>query len=185
MAHLPYADLKHPADPAVPPLVERIVAERGEVLHLYQMLLHSPPLADGWLYYLTRVRQQLQLPAGLRELVIVQVAHLNGAPYEAEQHVPIALREGITAEQLAALPAWSTQTALFSPLQQAALALTDAMTRQVHVQPSLMAQVRGLLGDRQAVELAGVIAAYNMVSRFLEATGIHSGAEPRETPPAA
>ena len=184
MAHLPYADLIHPADPAVPPLVERIVAERGEVLHLYQMLLHSPPLADGWLYYLTRVRQQLSLPAGLRELVIVQVAHLNGAPYEAEQHVPLARREGISTEQLGALPDWPAAAALFSPVEQAALALTDAMTRQVRVEPALMAKVRALLGERQAVELAGVIAAYNMVSRFLEATGIHSGAEPREAPPA-
>lgn len=174
MAHLPYADLKNPADPAVTPLVQRIVAERGEVLHLYQMLLHSPPLADGWLYYLTRVRQQLQLPGALRELVIVQVAHLNGAPYEAEQHVPIALREGLLSAQLAALPAWQSQRERFSAVEQAALELTDTMTRQVQVPAALMAQVRAILGERQTVELAGVIAAYNMVSRFLQATGIHA-----------
>ncbi len=174
MAHLPYADIDKPADPAVKPLVERIVAERGEVLHLYQMLLHSPPLADGWLYYLTRVRQQLSLPGSLRELVIVQVAHLNGAPYEAEQHVPIGLREGLSEAQVDALPDWRAQSALFSPAEQAALELTDQMTRQIHVEPALMQRVRESLGERQAVELAGVIAAYNMVSRFLEATGIHS-----------
>lgn len=46
MAHLPYADLR---DPELRPLIERIVAERGSVLHLYQMLLLSPPLAAGWL----------------------------------------------------------------------------------------------------------------------------------------
>ena len=38
MAHLPYADL---STPETQPLVQRIVAERGSVLHLYQMLLHS------------------------------------------------------------------------------------------------------------------------------------------------
>ena len=38
MARIPYADLSHPE---AQPLVERIVAERGSVLHLYQMLLHS------------------------------------------------------------------------------------------------------------------------------------------------
>src|SRR3546814_17784114 len=46
MARLPYADLSHPD---ARPLVEQIVAERGSVLHLYQMLLHSPPIARGWL----------------------------------------------------------------------------------------------------------------------------------------
>jgi 8-oxo-dGTP pyrophosphatase MutT (NUDIX family) len=66
MARLPYADLKHPE---AAPLVQRIVAERGHVLHLYQMLLHSPPLAEGWLTYLTAVRQKLGISGALRELM--------------------------------------------------------------------------------------------------------------------
>ena len=92
MARLPYADT---GTPEARPLVEKIVAQRGSVLHLYQMLLHSPPLAEGWLAYLTAVRQKLALSGALRELVIMRVAVLNGAPYEAEQHAPIALKEGL------------------------------------------------------------------------------------------
>ena len=171
MAHLPYPDLQRPG---LRPLVERIVAERGSVLHLYQMLLHSPPLAEGWLGFLTNVRQRLALSGCLRELVIMQVAHLNGAPYEAEQHAPIALREGLTRAQLDALPQWQSSAA-FSPLQRAALRLADTMTRDVQVPEALMREVRAQLDDRQVVELVGTIAAYNMVSRFLEALQIHSG----------
>ncbi len=110
----------------------RIASERGSVLHLYQMLLHSPPLAEGWLGFLTQVRQRLHLDGGLRELVIMQVAHLNGAPYEAEQHEPIALKHGITLEQLATLPDWQTESS-FSLAQRAALRLADTMTRDVQV----------------------------------------------------
>ena len=62
MARLPYADLSAP-DAA--PLVERIVAERGNVLHLYQMLLHSPPIAEGWLGFLTAVRQKSAMVASV------------------------------------------------------------------------------------------------------------------------
>jgi alkylhydroperoxidase family enzyme len=170
MAHLPYADL---SAPELQPLVQRIVAERGSVLHLYQMLLHSPPLAEGWLHYMTQVRQKLQLEGGLRELVIMQIAHLNGAPYEAEQHAPIALREGLLPAQLAALPGWRAAGAAFSPLQQAALALADTMTRDIHVPAEQMTALRSLLGERETVELVGTIAAYNMVSRFLQALHIH------------
>lgn len=94
MARLPYADL---GAPALQPLIERIVAGRGSVLHLYQMLLHSPAVADGWLTFLTAVRQQTRVPAPLRELVIMRIAILNRAPYEADQHAPIALREGVTS----------------------------------------------------------------------------------------
>ena len=169
MAHLPYADLQAPA---VQPLVQRIVAERGSVLHLYQMLLHSPPLAEGWLGFLTAVRQQLSLPGSLRELVIMRVAQLNGAPYEAQQHAPIALKEGLSPEQLAELERWSS-SALFSSAERAALQLCDTMTRDIQVPKATLLAVQQALGAQQAVELAATIAAYNMVSRFLEALHIH------------
>src|SRR3546814_12425506 len=68
MARLPYADLSHPE---VSPLVEQIVAERGSVLHLYQMLLQSPPVARGWLNHLTGIRHNSSLPGDLREMVII------------------------------------------------------------------------------------------------------------------
>lgn len=171
MARIPYADL---SAPEAQPLVERIVAERGSVLHLYQMLMHSPPLAEGWLGFMTQVRQKLDLPGDLRELVIMRIAHLNGAPYEAEQHAPIALKEGLAPAQLDALADWGAAPAVFTPLQREVLALCDAMTRDVHVADAVVQAVRERLGERRLVELVATIASYNMVSRFLEALQIHS-----------
>ena len=171
MAQLPYADL---SNPELQPLVNRIVAERGSVLHLYQMLMHSPPLATGWLELMTQVRQKLELGGDLRELVIMRIAHLNGAPYEADQHAPIALKEGLSQPQLDALPDWAGAVDRYTPLQQAVLRLCDGMTRDIHVAPAVVQAVRAVLGERQLVELVGTIASYNMVSRFLEALQIHS-----------
>ena len=169
MASLPYADLSR-SD--VQPLAQRIVAERGSVLHLYQMLLNSPPLAEGWLGFLTAVRQKLALPGDLRELVIMRVAIVNRAPYEAQQHAPIALKEGLTPGQLDDLADWPASTR-FDPFQRAVLALTDTMTREVQVPAPVLDAVRAHLADREVVELVATIAAYNMVSRFLEALHIH------------
>lgn len=170
MARLPYADL---SAAQAQPLVQRIVAERGSVLHLYQMLLHSPPLAEGWLAYLTAVRQKLSIAGTLRELIIMRVAVLNGAPYEAMQHARIALHEGVTQGQLDALEQWEASE-LFSAAERAVLRLTDAMTRDIHFAPAIMADVHAALGARGAVEAAATIAAYNMVSRFLEALQIQA-----------
>lgn len=170
MARIPYADL---TNPEAKPLVDRIVAERGGVLHLYQMLLHSPPVASGWLNYLTAIRQQSTLPGGLRELVIMRIAILNGAPYEAEQHAPIALREGVSQVQLDELAEWQ-QSKSYDATQRAVLAYTDAMTKDVHVSPEVFAAVKAALTDRLLVELTATVGAYNMVSRFLEALQIHS-----------
>lgn len=171
MARIPYADL---SASEAQPLVQRIVAERGSVLHLYQMLMHSPPLAEGWLAFMTQVRQRLDLPGDLRELVIMRIAHLNGAPYEADQHAPIALKEGLVQPQLDALADWPAAEALFTPLQRDVLALCDGMTREVHVDAAVVQAVREHLGERRLVELVATIASYNMVSRFLEALQIHS-----------
>lgn len=171
MAVIPYADL---STPALHPLVRRIEAGRGSVLHLYQMLLHSPPLAEGWLELMTQIRQKLDLNGALRELVIMRIAHLNGAPYEADQHAPIALKEGLAQAQLDALPDWQQNPGVFDAAQRDVLALCDAMTRDIHVAEPVVQAVRQHLGDRQLVELVATVASYNMVSRFLQALQIHS-----------
>jgi AhpD family alkylhydroperoxidase len=170
MARLPYADLSAPEGK---PLVDRIVRERGSVLHLYQMLLHSPPVAEGWLTYLTAIRQKGLLSAALRELVIMRVAVINGAPYEAQQHAPIALKEGVTQAQLDDLANWEASER-YTPQQRAVLHLTDGMTKNVQVPNDAVAAVREFLSDREVVELVATVGAYNMVSRFLEALDIHS-----------
>jgi AhpD family alkylhydroperoxidase len=177
MARIPYADL---SNPQIKPLVERICAERGEVLHLYRMLMHSEPVASGWLNYLTAIRQKCALSGALRELVIMRVAQVNGAPYEADQHRPIALKEGVTEAQLNALANWSDHREVFDPVQLDVLAYTDAMTKHVHVPDDVAVAVRQHFDHQTLVELTATIAAYNMVSRFLEAMQIHSDDQPED-----
>lgn len=176
MARLPYADLE---TPDTRPLVAQIIAERGSVLHLYQMLLNSPPVAQGWLTHLTGIRQLSTLPGAIREMVIMRIAHLNRAPYEADQHAPIALKEGLSQAQLDALPAWEG-SAVFSDAERAVLAYTDAMTLRVQVEDAVFAAVHVHFSPRHMVELTATIATYNMVSRFLEALQIHSDDPRRE-----
>ncbi|MGG4773368.1 carboxymuconolactone decarboxylase family protein [Paenalcaligenes sp. Me52] len=170
MARIDYADLQ---DPEVSPLVEQIIAERGSVLHLYQMLLNSPPIAKGWLNHLTGIRLNSSLPGDLRELIIMRVAVLNNAPYEADQHAPIALKEGVSQAQLDELQTWQSST-LFDERTRAVLAYTDAMTRDVQVNDTVFAAIKSHFDKREIVELTATIATYNMVSRFLEALQIHS-----------
>ena len=171
MARLPYADLTHPE---AKPLVDRIVAERGSVLHLYQMLLHSPAVAGGWLNYLTSIRQLSTLPGDLRELVIMRVAAINGAPYEADQHAPIALKEGVSQAQLDALNDWEASD-LFDERERAVLAYTDAMTRQVQVPEPVFQAAKAAMGsEKLIVELTATVAAYNIAARFLDARPAHT-----------
>ncbi len=173
MARVRYADVNSPETREI---ADKVKAQRGKVLHLYGMLLHSPPIAEGWLQFLTAIRQKSLLPGDLRELIIMRIAFLNGAKYEAEQHEPYALREGISEQQLASLSSWQEAT-LFSDVQRDVLALTDSMTQNIAVPDKVFAAVRKHFDERSIVEITATIAAYNMVSRFLVAMSIASSDE--------
>ena len=145
----------------------------GELLNLDRLLLQSPNYAIGWNGFLGAVRTGLTLDARLRELVICAVAVLNRADYEMLQHAPLFLECGGTQAQLDALVQFDAalqDEALFTELDRSALQLTYEMSRNVQVSDACYARLRSSLPvPQQQVELVGVIAAYNMVSRFLEA----------------
>lgn len=174
MPRLPYvpADLAEPRD-----VVDAIRARRGgALLNLDRMLLHSPPVAMGWNALLGAVRERMLLSPRLRELAMCGVAALNGADYEWTHHAPLFVAAGGTQAQLDALrdpQRARADTALFDAADRAAIGLTVEMTRGVAVADETFAAVRAALpDDRQVFELVTVIAAYNMVSRVLVATGV-------------
>ena len=169
MARIPYPDL---TQAEIAPVAERIKAERGgKVLNLYRMLLHSPPVADGWRAFLTAIRQKGLLPGRYRELVILQVAVLNRADYEFNAHVPFAIKEGFTAAQLETLKRGELPPDL-TEADRAVLRYTDAMTRSVEVPEDVFAAVRANFTEREIVELTATVGAYNLVSRFIVAMKI-------------
>ena len=171
----PYAALD---DPSVPHETVETIARRRpgqRLLNLDRMLLHSPPLARGWSGLLQAVRGELSLAPKLRELAILVVAVLNNALYEWTQHEPEFLQAGGTALQAEALrhpEAAMVNEALFDERERAALALTIEMTRHVAVGDLTLARIQAAFSDREAIEMIGTIAVYNMVSRFLVATNV-------------
>lgn len=164
-----------PAPPAINvdgiAVESRILAGRGRISALYRILLHSQPVASGWEALLTAIRQQTLVAPALRELAILRVAVLNGAPYEFEQHVPHARAAGLSDAKIAACR--GDGRAPFDPIEQLVLDYTDCMTRDIRVSDALFARVAAVFDDRGVVELTATIAAYNMVSRFLEALNVH------------
>ena len=165
-------DLSEPAD-----IVNAIRERRGgQLLNLDRMLLHSPAFAKGWNVFLREVRTGLELSPKLRELAMCIVAVLNRAEYEFHHHAPEFLRAGGNEHQVQAMrdpESAAGNSALFDEKERAAILLTIEMTRDVAVRDATFSTVRAALGnDQLVVELVGVIATYNMVSRFLVALEI-------------
>jgi AhpD family alkylhydroperoxidase len=159
--------------PALAAIERDILAGRGRISPLYQVLLNSAPIAAGWEHLLTAVRSQTSLPADLRELVILRVAVLNRARYEFDAHVPHAERAGLGSEQIEGLRQPLPPAARYTAVQNLALALADAMTRDIEVPDALKAKLQAEFDATGLVELVATVAAYNMVSRLLVA--LHLG----------
>lgn len=149
----------------------RILAERGRVSLLYQVLLNSGPIASGWERMLTAVRNQTSVPGDLRELIILRVAVLNRADFEFEAHASLAEREGVSPAKIQAVKG-SVISDAFDMRERQVLALTDSMTRDVTVPGALMAELQLQYDAKHLVELVATVAAYNMVSRFLVALNV-------------
>jgi AhpD family alkylhydroperoxidase len=157
--------------PELAELEARISRERGRISPLYQILLNAPEIAQGWEALLTAIRNRNSLPPAIREMIILRVAVLNRAQYEFDAHVPHAKNAGMSDEKIEALKQLEIAQ-VFSSQEQAILKLTDVMTQEIQVSDTVFDPIKSQFNDPEILELVATIAAYNMVSRLLNALHI-------------
>ena len=168
MARVPYVTEEE--HPELADLIGRFKAgRRGNLINIYRILLNSPALAETWFTHANTVRWKTELMGRLRELVVIRVGYLNRCAYVLRQHIPkLALADGVSEAECAALADWSASD-LFAATERAALAYTDAMTRDIDVSDAAFEVLRPHFSERQIVELTVLIATYNMLTRILQA----------------
>jgi 4-carboxymuconolactone decarboxylase len=155
-------------------------------LTLLGMIAHAESAFEPWLRYSNTLLRRLELDPLLRELAILQVAHLCGSEYEWTQHVPIAGSFGAVAEQIEAIEANLDEHAALTELQSRVLVFTRAVVVEGAAGEELLGWLDERLGTRQVVELLLVIGNYMGLARLIATTGL----EPHEPvvqlePPAA
>jgi len=158
--------------PELREIEKKILQERGRISPLYQTLLNAPEIAQGWEALLTAIRNRNSLPPAIREMIILRVAILNRANYEFDAHEPHALKAGISPEKISAIRLTQLPH-IFDDQELIVLNLTDVMTKDIQVSDELFDKVKPFFNDTQRLELVATIAAYNMVSRLLNA--LHVG----------
>jgi alkylhydroperoxidase family enzyme len=173
-----------PLDLAEPTELVAAIRKRrgGQLINLDRMLLHSIPVARGWNAFIGEIRENLSLDPKLRELAMCGVAVLNGAEYEFFHHAPPFRKAGGTDKQVEALRHIGELTfpeERFDTVELDTVKLTLQMTRDIVVDKVVIQDLQKAIGDTAVVELVSVIAAYNMVSRFLIALDVN----PEDQPP--
>lgn len=166
-----------PASPRELRPLARIVAEvAGRVTdsgppNIFTTLGRHPRLFRAWLRYSGHLMPFGQLPRRDTELVILRVAWRCRSAYEWHQHVPIALRVGLSPDEVAGV-ADSRPAAGFTPRQRTLLAVSDELLAGREVTDATWSAVQTTLRDREAIELCLLIGHYQGLASAIGGLGI-------------
>jgi alkylhydroperoxidase family enzyme len=166
-----------PARPRELRPLARIVAEiAGRVTgsdppNIFTTLGQHPRLFRAWLRYSAHLMPFGQLPRRDTELVILRVAWQCRSPYEWQQHVPIALRVGLTPDEVAGV-ADGSPAGGFTARQRTLLAVSDEVLAGRALSDATWSAVQVSLRDREAIELCLLIGNYQGLASTIGALGI-------------
>jgi AhpD family alkylhydroperoxidase len=111
--------------------------------------------------------RKVRLEASLQELVRARASQLNGCAYCVDMHSRDAVEGGESTRRIFLLPVWR-ETALFTPRERAALALTEAATRLTDgpVPDDVFAAAAAEFAETELAELIWTITVINAWNRL-------------------
>lgn len=173
-----------PTDPyELRPLARIVAAIAGRLTatgppHIFTTLGQHPRLFRAWLRYSAQLMPFGRLPRQDTELVILRVAWRSGSAYEWHQHVPIALRVGLSPDEIAAV-ADRPAAARLDQRQQTLLDVCDELLAQRALSDATWSAVRAWFTDREAIELCLLVGHYQGLASAIGGLGIQVERDPR------
>ena len=164
------------------PLARIIAGLAGRVTpggppNIFTTLGQHPRLFRAWLRYSAHLMPFGKLPRRDTELVILRVARQCRSAYEWHQHVPIALRMGLTPDEVAGVTD-SPPAAGFTERQRAMLAASDELLAQRALSDATWSAVQATLSNREAIELCLLIGNYQGLASTIGGLGIQIEQDP-------
>ncbi len=139
-------------------------------LNIFRMMAHAQANMIPAMRFANSILHKQKLSHVNRELLILQVARIEGGEYEWRQHVPIALGVGVTQSRIDALESGKHDDAAFNAAERALLAFSREVVVNVRVPDAVFAGVRQHFSDQEIVESIFTIGCYMMMARLTEAT---------------
>src|SRR5262245_17039848 len=126
----------------------------------------SPELLDAMMNLSTAAAKDVEPEIG--ELIKIRASQINHCGFCLNMHLVDARKHGVSEQKLDVLAAWEEAGDLFSEREQAALALTDAITEITDGVPDdVYARAAEVFTDRelaQVIAMAVTINAWNRIN---------------------
>ncbi|MBX9366053.1 carboxymuconolactone decarboxylase family protein [Streptomyces massasporeus] len=121
------------------------------------------------------------LDPALVELIQIRSSHLNHCAYCLHMHTGDARKAGESEDRLHMVAVWREARHFFTEREQAALALTDAMTRvaDAGVPDDVYARAASQFDERELAQVIALICTINTWNRVALSTGKVAGTDQR------
>jgi 4-carboxymuconolactone decarboxylase len=139
---------------------DRIVESRGEISRPFQLLLHSPTLAERVAELGHLVRFGSSLRDRDRELVTLATGRALGCAFVWESHLETAAAAGVSAETIELL---ERDPASLGTRERVLVSFVDELCGSSTVSQETFDAVRELLEPPEIVELATTVGYYAML----------------------
>lgn len=144
-------------------------------------LMHHPRLARRFLAYNGVLLFDPALEPRLRELAVLRVAWRTRSKYEWVQHVRMAGRCDIAADEIDAIDRGATDER-WTPLERDVLAATDELLDGYRVGDETWARLAAQLDEAQLVELVYVVGTYVCLAMAFNSFGLELDPELASVP---
>ncbi|MBM7060674.1 carboxymuconolactone decarboxylase family protein [Pseudomonas sp. UL073] len=144
--------------------------------NIFRMLANAPTSLPGFVQLATSILMGSQFDARKREIAILRIGKVTHSSYEWEQHVLIAQRVGVTADEIAQIGVDGPVTGLDEE-GRFLCRVAEEISLNVRLSDEALALLLERYGRRQATELILCCSYFNMVSRFLESTRVELDAD--------
>ena len=134
-------------------------------------MMRHPTMAGPFLAYNSVLLRTPALQPRLRELAVLRVAWRTRSEYEWVQHVRMAARCGITADEVEAIGAGAT-TPSWSELEADLLAATDQLLDRFRIDDDTWARLAQHLDERQLLEVLFVVGTYACLAMAFNSMGL-------------
>lgn len=131
-------------------------------------LAHHPALAKAFLRFNVHLLVSSTLPARIRELAILRVAHRRRCAYEWSHHERMAKEEGITDDQIAALKRGEAADAF----DQVVITGVDELDEKSELSDQTWAALGERLDDQQRMDFVFTVGCYALLAMAFNSFGI-------------
>jgi alkylhydroperoxidase family enzyme len=169
-----------PTDPILIALQEDTRSRGGEVINLHLTMGHAPKIAKARRSLSGALRREAATPRILRELAIVRTAQIVRSDYELNQHLPMALKVGLTQQQLDELPTWRDSSA-FDERQRALLAFVEQLLDGGDVDDPTYAAFARHFSPQEIIEISVTATNYYATGLLTRALRIQIEDDGRQT----